>query len=231
MARKRNPPPDRCSHSPFKNLKGLSCPERSQPVAPPPLAPGPPAPADDDVDVFASAMASLAVRPLPDRNPVAGRNPEAAPVVPPSAGDAETVEFLAAVGRLDRNFRDELPAVEDTPRARPRRLKQLERGALQPAGELDLHGLCRDEALARTRTFLAHAVRQRWQAVLIVTGKGLHSGEEPVLRRAVVRLLDEMRALILEWGEAPRRYGGAGALVVFPRLSANKGEPREPGQP
>jgi DNA-nicking Smr family endonuclease len=94
-------------------------------------------------------------------------------------------------------------------------MKQLERGEVQPAGTLDLHGLTRDEALARSRAYLAHAARQGWPVVLLVTGKGLHSQEGPVLRREVERLLAATRDLVLEWGVAPRRHGGSGALAVF----------------
>ena len=94
-------------------------------------------------------------------------------------------------------------------------MKQLERGELQPAGTLDLHGLTRDEALARSRAYLAHAARQGWPVVLLVTGKGLHSQEGPVLRREVERLLAAAHDLVLEWGVAPRRHGGSGALAVF----------------
>ena len=132
--------------------------------------------------------------------------------------DDGAVEFLAAVEALGEVCRDEpSPGGDEPPRARPRRMKQLERGELQPAEQLDLHGLTRGEALPRVRTFLAHAVRQQWPVVVIVTGKGLHSAEGPVLRRAVEQLLAESRELVLEWGAAPRRFGGAGALVVFLR--------------
>jgi DNA-nicking Smr family endonuclease len=136
-----------------------------------------------------------------------------------SVSGAERDEFLAAVDQLDPPVEEDLPADGDSPRARPRRMKQLERGALRPDGELDLHGLVRDEAVARTRGFLAHAVRQKWSVVVIVTGKGLHSAEGPVLRRAVEQLLDGSRDLVLEWGEAPRRFGGAGALAVFVKMT------------
>lgn len=162
----------------------------------------------------------LAVQPLSGNPPVAG--PAAATgdgeAVAP-AEDVAAAEFLAAIGQLDKTFKDELPPAEATRSAAPRRLKQLERGGLQPAGELDLHGLTRDEALNRARAFLGHASRQGWPVVLIVTGKGLHSSAGPVLRRAVERLLDDARDLVLEWGVAPRRYGGAGALVVFVRAA------------
>lgn len=134
-----------------------------------------------------------------------------------SLSEAEQAEFLAAIDHIDRPLEEEVPVDEEPVRAQPRRMKQLERGELKPLGELDLHGLTRDEAVARTRSFLAGAVRQGWPAVVIVTGKGLHSSAGPVLRQAVERLLEGSHELVLEWGQAPRRFGGAGALVVFLR--------------
>jgi DNA-nicking Smr family endonuclease len=200
------------NHNPFKPLKGLpvSGEAKPRPTTPPPL-PSPPGEADDS-DLFAREMTALNVR------PVAGDSPGPPAESRPAEEDGLS-DFLAAVGTLDKTFRDDPPEGEEPPRARPRRMKQLERGELKPAGELDLHGLTRDEAVARARTFLAQAVRQKWPVVIIVTGKGLHSAEGPVLRRAVERLLDTSRDLVLEWGAAPRRYGGAGALVAFLKIS------------
>ena len=134
-----------------------------------------------------------------------------------SSSGAERDEFLAAVAQLEPPADAEPCAGNAPPRARPRRMKQLERGEFEPSGVLDLHGLKRDEALARTRAFLCHAARRGWPLVLVVTGKGLRSPEGPVLRRAVAQLLDRSRDLVVEWGEAPRRLGGAGALAVFLR--------------
>lgn len=156
------------------------------------------------------------------RRPRASRSPHSPfkplkglPLSEPTT-ELATAEFLAALDQFDQPGKDEEPAAEaGTCRARPRRMKQLERGELQPAGTLDLHGLTRDEALARTRAYLAHAARQGWPVVLLVTGKGLHSPAGPVLRREVERLLADARDLVLEWGVAPRRHGGDGALAVF----------------
>jgi DNA-nicking Smr family endonuclease len=221
MAR-RPPKSDRFQHSPFKPLKGL--PVSGQPPAAPPAAERrpPPRPEADDAELFSREMSWLEVRPLAGG---AGAGEGGTPAAPEAAkaaaaDDADDASlFLAAVGRLDRTFKDEVPAPSAPPRAHPRRARQLERGTLVPAATLDLHGLVRDEAVARSRAFLEHAARQGWEAVLIVTGKGLHSDEGPVLRRAVERLLAEAVPLVLEWQEAPRRYGGSGALVVFPRSS------------
>lgn len=132
-----------------------------------------------------------------------------------SAGDEE--DFLAALERIDPGESVEAEEEPAPPRAQPRRLRQLERGTLKPAETLDLHGLYRDEALIRARAFLQQAARQGWPAVVIVTGKGLHSQAGPVLRQAIERLLVASPSLVMEWAVAPRQYGGAGALVVFPR--------------
>lgn len=215
MKRDRKPPAD-FHHSPFKSLKGLPVSGGGKPAPVAPAKPGPAAADGDDHDLFAREMAWRDVRPLDGRTD--GRSGKPTPAAPvESAAAAESCEFLAAVGALDKTFRDELPVADETPRARPRRMKQLERGDLKVAAELDLHGLTRDEAVARAEAFLAHAARQGWEAVVIVTGKGLHSSEGPVLRRAVEQLLARSRATVLEWGEAPRRLGGAGALAVFLR--------------
>jgi DNA-nicking Smr family endonuclease len=52
---------------------------------------------------------------------------------------------------------------------------------------------------------------------LIITGKGLHSSDGPVLRQAMEKLLNQQREHVLEWSVAPRRFGGDGALIVFLR--------------
>ncbi|NJC88963.1 MAG: Smr/MutS family protein [Desulfuromonas sp.] len=214
------------NHSPFKSLKGLSVSGDTGKKAAKPAAPVTPAVAEEaeEQDLFAREMAWLNVRPVADgsNNPPAG-SPPTPPVPAEPLVNGEVDEFLAAVGTLDKNFRDEFPDRPEPSRARPRRMKQVERGELRPSGELDLHGLTRDEALARTRAFLAQAVRQRWPVVVIVTGKGLHSPEGPVLRRAVEQLLGQSGDLVLEWGEAPRRFGGAGALLVFVRTGGPRG--------
>ena len=102
-------------------------------------------------------------------------------------------------------------------RAAPRRMRQVERGQLLPEDELDLHGLSVDEARTKTRFFLQNAVFQGLCTVLLITGKGLHSDSGPVLRSAMEKFLSENNELVVEWGVAPRRYGGEGALVVFLR--------------
>jgi len=74
-----------------------------------------------------------------------------------------------------------------------------------------------EEACTKVRFFLQDALYQGYRTVLVITGKGSHSSDGPVLRIAMERLLESQRELVLEWGIAPPRYGGSGALIVFLR--------------
>lgn len=138
-------------------------------------------------------------------------------VVAAAAGE-ELEDIAALLASCEFADPDEEPAPAPGPSsARPRRARQLRREELQPDGTLDLHGLKRDEALSRTRTYLAQAVRLGWSLVVIVTGKGLRSPHGPVLRGAVEECLRQSQRLVVEWHEAPPRLGGSGALAVFLR--------------
>ncbi len=118
---------------------------------------------------------------------------------------------------MEAVFTDELPE-EVEPSATPRRMKLLRAGKLVPEAELDLHGLDRVRAREKTRYFLEDAVYQGKRTVLLITGKGHGSAGEPVLRKEMERFLArDAGAWVSEWGDAPRRYGGEGALVVFLR--------------
>ncbi len=221
-------------NSPFGNLKGLSVsppdkpgkPQASRPPAPP--APAPSAPVPSGADLFAEEMARLGVRPrsaeeLPvDAGPQpTGRSPEDPPR--PSAPADPEAQFLEAIGRLDATFADRYPdeELEQSDHARhasPRRMRQLRQGQIVPDGQLDLHGLHRDQALDKVRWYLQDAAWQGLRTILVITGRGKNSPEGPVLRDAVARYLDSGGdGQVLEWGPAPPRFGGEGALVVFLR--------------
>jgi len=92
----------------------------------------------------------------------------------------------------------------------------VRQGKLKPEAQLDLHGQQCEEALARVGHFLENACFHQLRCVLIITGRGQHSAQGPVLRQAVEDFLSGPgEKLIAEWGRAPRQYGGEGALVVF----------------
>jgi len=144
----------------------------------------------------------------------------------PSAKPLTTDEeiFLDGLGDLDCVFTDDyddsdLDASEQTSGGEPRRMKQLRQGKLKPQQTLDLHGCYRDEAQQRVRHFLKNRQAEGLQTVLIITGRGKRSPNgESVLRSDVERYLTtQASAWVVEWGRAPRQYGGEGALVVFLR--------------
>lgn len=89
----------------------------------------------------------------------------------------------------------------------------------EPDAELDLHGATQEQALRRIQDFLLKAHRLRLRAVLIITGRGLGSGEQgPVLRTAVTRWLERNGGpYIRDFRPAPPRHGGEGALWVVMR--------------
>ncbi|HXV19534.1 MAG TPA: Smr/MutS family protein [Desulfuromonadales bacterium] len=208
-------------HDPFKRLKGfcVSSPEKElpagRPVKPPAAAP----PVPDEASLFAGEMERLGVARSAagdSEQKVAAAGPAESPPKAAAASPASDRDlFLASLGKMEAVFCDEIPAAEEVA-ATPRRMRQVRRGELVPEAQLDLHGLGRDVARERVRHFLDNAAYHGRKTVLIVTGRGRGSGGEPVLRAEIERYLKyEAAAWVAEWGRAPARYGGEGALVVF----------------
>jgi DNA-nicking Smr family endonuclease len=217
--------PNNFSHSPFNDLKGLSVSD--QPDAPnPEQEPPKPDPdlviAREDPRAFEKEMLGLGVKRL-ERHADIDEAAEQSPVFPlPGAVGEDYGEmdddalFQLAISGMDRVFKDDWSEEGSGPAA-PRRLRQLKLGKLKPEAQLDLHGLTREEALDKVGFFLDNACHHGFRAVLIITGKGSRSTGGPVLRNAVIALLNLSQERILEWSVAPARYGGSGALVVFLR--------------
>ncbi|WP_071650361.1 Smr/MutS family protein [Spirochaeta thermophila] len=85
-----------------------------------------------------------------------------------------------------------------------------------PQAVLDLHGFTREEAERRLKDFLVEARGKGYRVLLVVHGKGLHSEREPVLKKVVYRTLESC-PFVGRIETAPRRWGGAGAVVAFLR--------------
>lgn len=233
MARKKRKTATTCSkesdfsHTPFRDLKGVSVcravHRESTPAAEPPQLKG----AQDkpaDEALFLEEMALLRVKAsrgqddggdvpacaAPMDEDERGQDPQG------SAQGEDQALFLSALGDMERTFVDEIPSEPSPPQASPRRMRELNRGRRRPEAELDLHGLDRIRARERVRHFLDNCRHQGLSTVLVITGRGLHSGDEPVLRTDLESFLaEEGRTWAVEWGRAPRQYGGAGALVIF----------------
>lgn len=98
---------------------------------------------------------------------------------------------------------------------------RLRRGQWALQGELDLHGLTREEARERLSAFLREAHRRGQRCVRVVHGKGNGSpGRQPVLKDKVQRWLAQ-RLEVIAFAQASGAQGGAGALLVLlaPRVA------------
>lgn len=207
--------------SPFACLKGIRIPERGE--APPKRETGKgPVPDEDDAELFLRAVADAS--PLRPLSPRRRRNATACPVTTPDLSRAREQEndrlFAEAIKnlKLDVTFRDEV-SVAGKGRVEGDRLAALQKGKIPLTYELDLHGLCREEAIGELARFIASARRHGERAVLVITGRGLHSSAgEPVLKSSVLSwLASEGADDVIETVPAPPELGGDGALVVFLR--------------
>jgi len=220
----QNPPKAKEFHvTPFGSLRGLAVPETLPAKPTPHITPLDKVPADDGSDLFLRAVAD--VRPFQEsvKKPApAGPHPlrkeaRKTAVEFPIVDDGVFLEEIDRL-KLDTKFTDSVPDEGELQPLAGNRLRQVKRGVVSVSHQLDLHGLTRDEALEALPGFLLSAQKMGQKAVLVITGKGNHSPEEPVLQQAVASWLRDVgRATVLEFAPAPREMGGSGAYVVFLR--------------
>ena len=222
--RKPNPPKPKEFHvTPFGNMKGVVVSESkpSQPILP--AANNTTKAADDDLNLFLQSVAD--VRPFTPigKKPVPAGSHPLQKTARKAVEELQVVEedaFLEEIGRLklDTKFTDSVPDEGELQPLAGNRLRQVKRGIVSVSHQLDLHGLTREEALEALPRFINSAQKKAQKAVLIITGKGNHSPQEPVLHQAVASWLrDAGRSTVLEFAPAPREMGGSGAYVVFLR--------------
>jgi DNA-nicking Smr family endonuclease len=102
----------------------------------------------------------------------------------------------------------------------PRILRRMRGGLIPVEAHLDLHGLTRGQAAESLDRFLATARQTSRRCLLVIHGRGLHSGPEgPALRDLVrERLTRGVHAqLVLACASAAPDHGGAGATVLYLR--------------
>jgi len=93
--------------------------------------------------------------------------------------------------------------------------RKLRRGEWSLQGEIDLHGLRREDAREALAGFIREAHRRGWRCVRVVHGKGLGSpGKTPVLKGKVQSWLIQKNE-VMAFVQARAAEGGAGALVVL----------------
>jgi DNA-nicking Smr family endonuclease len=140
---------------------------------------------------------------------------------PPERVDPQTA-WLRVWGVEDKDREYE----ETRENAGERRRRLLRK---RPDGVLDLHGLNREDAWAALETFFDDSRRQGFEKVLVVSGKGNHSGGEPVLRRTV-REFVERCPFAGESGQGNASTGGSGTMWVLLKESGKDGRLSAPGR-
>ena len=109
-----------------------------------------------------------------------------------------------------------------------RQARRIVAGKTDIDDRIDLHGLRQAEAHHRLRAFLQSAYAKGLKTVLVITGKGvahdrldhlasaLGERQRGVLRRSVPLWLAEpdLSPIVLSYGAAGTRHGGAGAFYV-----------------
>ena len=78
---------------------------------------------------------------------------------------------------------------------------------------IDLHGLTVAEAQAQLNSLFIEAHKKGWKKVLIIHGKGIHSKEEPKLKKAVMDFI-EHSSYAGKHGIPGAADGGSGAVWV-----------------
>lgn len=157
------------------------------------------------------------VEPLKDKNLAAVVRPTPMPL--PRKREEDEREVLREALETPLTFEDRLDMGDEAAYLRvglPRRiLTDLRRGRWVVQGELDLHGLTRDEARASLAHFIAQALQQGRRCLRVIHGKGHGSpGRIPVLKHLSRGWLAQ-REDILAFCQARPHDGGDGALLVL----------------
>lgn len=179
-----------------------------------------PAPADPEQAAFRAAMAG--VQPLPSLN----RAHLAAKAPPPTPrqflADEQAALHESLHGRIA--LQDRLEGGDEPNYLREGLavtvLRDLRRGRWVIQGEIDLHGLNRDEARHQLAGFLAHCIDHGQRCVRVIHGKGLGSPQKQSILRQLVRGWLAQRIEVLAYCQAKPHDGGEGALIVL--LKAKK---------
>ena len=191
-----------------------------------------PASADDEAIAFAEAMRGAKELPGPTRVvPLPTRKIDSpAGSGAPARGRASTRPSpVASLRTASRMFAPE-PGEndEDSWRLRgdgidARALKRLRNGQFPIEARIDLHGLTRARADDAMDWFLAAARSSHRRGLLVIHGRGLHSGAAGPTLRAVVRDAlsrgSHADAVLAACCPAPTALGGAGATLVWLRRS------------
>lgn len=168
-----------------------------------------------DADLFRQTVGQVAPLPPSDKAPATIPRPLPIPLHHLADEQAALQESLSDEFNVDSL----LDTDESLSYARagigPDTVRKLRRGHWVIQGQLDLHGMRRDEAREALAEFLRGAVKRGVRCVRVIHGKGLGSvNKEPVLKSKVRSWLVQKEEVIA-FCQARAADGGSGALVVL----------------
>jgi DNA-nicking Smr family endonuclease len=177
--------------------------------------------------LFRAAMAS--VQPLDARHARVEHAPPAQVPLPRQRRADEEAALQESL-HAPLTFEDRLDMGDEAAFLRPglprRVLADLRRGRWTLQGEVDLHGLNRDEARAALSNFLAGSLQRGRRCVRVIHGKGLGSPGRVSILKQLSRGWLAQREEILAFCQAGPNAGGSGALLVLLRAPNGAREPK-----
>lgn len=170
---------------------------------------------------FLEAMSG--VEPLKGPRKKIGLNPDISiwPSHPAPDDELEAMahlsDLVSGAADLDFTFSDEY--IEGSVRGFDRKLMgKLRKGQFPVQDHVDLHGLTKQEAEARTHRFLRESYMLGLRCVLVVHGRGLNSENHlPVLKERLPVWLNRgpVKKIVLAFSTAMPYDGGTGAIYVL----------------
>lgn len=173
---------------------------------------------DDGLDFFLRSMEGI--QPVSGKSTPAVERPGPTRVRHDAVADSLALaDFAGAVDFAGTFSSTDISgvAVQHVPGLNKRVLETLLFTESRPEAELDLHGLRAHVAEARVLQMVRDARREGHRRILIITGKG--EDGEGVLRENVPDWLrsQQLSRHVLAFCQAPRAFGGEGALCVLLR--------------
>ena len=164
-------------------------------------------------------LAARGAQQIDDRNRI--ELPSQPPAPTPLKREADERNALNESLTAPLTFEDRLDMGDEAAFLRPglprRVLTDLRRGRWVLQGQLDLHGLTRDEAREALAHFLAQSLQQGRRCIRVIHGKGLGSPGKVSILKQLSRGWLAQREEILAFCQAGPHDGGGGALLVLMR--------------
>lgn len=168
-----------------------------------------------DADLFRSSIGKVA--PLANHGKKETSPPRPSPIARQRIADEEAVlrESLSDEFTIETLLDTDGELSYTRSGVGPDTVRKLRRGDWVIQGQIDLHGMRREEAREALAEFLRNAVKRGLRCVRIIHGKGLGSvNKEPVLKNKVRNWLVQKEEVIA-FCQARGNDGGAGAMVVL----------------